>query len=403
MTTWRRRFSYLTARGAKLEGTVAHTDTHRPGTRSASAKPASVPLLNERAVAGLDHGAVRLPIVLGVGAAAIMFAGLLIVPTFFGASQFLLGGAGAAGCTDTSGAANQPAQSRDAESIPSDYLDLYKDAGKEYGIPWNVLAGIGKVETDHGQSTAQGVHSSENFAGAGGPMQFLEPTWRAFGVDGDDDGKKDRYDPADAIPGAARYIKHNGAPERTRTALFQYNHSWDYVNTVLSWSKRYAGGSFNVVQAGDIVCSDTVGVGQADSELVRRVIAFAMAQRGKRYIFGAAGPDAWDCSSIVQAAYRSVGIAIPRTTFEQWPFGVKLSKGDKEQPGDLVFFNSGPNTAPGRPGHVGMVIGGGKMIAARCSTCQPNIGVQNYRIRGDLAGFTRPLARPEFKKQVEQG
>lgn len=350
-----------------------------------------------------DQGSARLPLLIAGGMAAVMFAALLAVPTFFGASQFLFGGAGQSNCTDTSGASVQPAESRDANAIPGDYLKLYKKAGSSYGIPWNVLAGVGKIETDHGRSTSKGVHDGENFAGAGGPMQFLAGTWKSFGVDGDDDGKKDRYDPEDAIPGAARYIKHNGAPERTKTALFMYNHSWDYVNNVLSWSRRYAGGSFSVVQAGDVVCADTAGVPLADNELVRRIVAFAMDQRGKPYVFGAAGPDAWDCSSLVQAAYRSVGISIPRTTFEQWPFGPKLGSGDKEQPGDLVFFNSGPNTGPGRPGHVGMVIGGGKMVVARCSACQPAIGVQNYRVRGDLAGFTRPLARPEIKKRVEQG
>jgi cell wall-associated NlpC family hydrolase len=347
-----------------------------------------------------DRGASRLGLIIAGGAAAVMFAGLLAIPTFFGASQFLFGGGGSAGCSDTSGAGAQPAESRDAAGIPGTYLELYKQAGKSYGIPWNILAGVGKVETDHGQSTAQGVHSGENFAGAGGPMQFLAATWRAFGVDGDDDGEKDRYNPADAIPGAARYIKHSGAPERVRTALFAYNHSWDYVDLVLSWSRRYAAGSFTVVQAGEVVCSDTAGVGVADSALVRRIIAFAMAQRGERYVFGAAGPDAWDCSSLLQAAYRSVGVSIPRTTFDQWPFGVRLKKGDKEAPGDLVFFNSGPNAGPGRPGHVGMVIGGGKMVVARCAACRPNIGVQNYRTRSDLAGFTRPLARPNIRKQL---
>jgi cell wall-associated NlpC family hydrolase len=124
-----------------------------------------------------------------------------------------------------------------------------------------------------------------------------------------------------------------------------------------------------------------------------------MAQRGKRYIFGANGPDAWDCSSLIQGAYRSVGLSIPRTTFEQWPFGVTVGKGS-EQPGDLVFFNSGPNTAPGHPGHVGLVIGKGKMVVARCSACQPNIGVQSYN-RPDWVGVTRPLANPTIKKQLQ--
>jgi cell wall-associated NlpC family hydrolase len=111
-----------------------------------------------------------------------------------------------------------------------------------------------------------------------------------------------------------------------------------------------------------------------------------MAQRGKRYVFGATGPDAWDCSSLVQAAYRAAGYAIPRTTFEQWPFGARIPKGS-EQPGDLVFFNSGPGTSTTDPGHVGLVIGRGKMIAA------PHTGtvvqIQPYN-RSTLLGFARP-------------
>ena len=335
-----------------------------------------------------------------VAASAVLFLALLIVPVIFGAGQFLYGGGGS-NCVDTADAATQPEAATDAKAIPSDYLRLYREAGKAYGMPWNVLAGIGKVETGHGTSKLPGVRSGENFAGAGGPMQFLAATWRAFAVDGDKDGNKDRYDPEDAIPTAARYLKHNGAPNRMRTAIFMYNHSWDYVDLVLSWAKRYAGGEFTVVQANAPVCSDA-RVPVVASALVSRIIAFAMAQQGKRYIFGAAGPDAWDCSSLMQAAYRQVGISIPRTTFEQWPFGVRVPKG-QEQPGDLVFFNSGPGTGPDRPGHVGMVIGGGKMIVARCSTCVPNIGVQNYKIRGDWTGVTRPLARPDIANRVDAG
>ncbi|WP_395104315.1 NlpC/P60 family protein [Actinomadura sp. SCN-SB] len=343
----------------------------------------------------------RLLLAAALGAAGTLFAALMIVPVLFGASQFMFGGggAGAANCVDTSQAGAQPAEAQDARAIPANYLELYKKAGAEYGIPWNVLAGIGKVETSHGTSRLPGVSSGENYAGAGGPMQFLEPTFRSFGVDGDGDGKKDRYDPDDAIPSAARYLKHNGAPERMRTALFMYNHSWDYVNLVLDWAKRYVGGDFTIVQSNGIDCEDDRLPANA-SELVQQIISFAMAQRGKRYVFGANGPDAWDCSSLLQGAYRSVGLSIPRTTFEQWPFGVKIAKG-QEQPGDLVFFNSGPGTGPGRPGHVGMVIDKNKMIVASCATCSPNIGVKPYR-RPDWVGTTRPLARPDLRRRVEE-
>ncbi|RAY14401.1 hypothetical protein DPM19_15700 [Actinomadura craniellae] len=342
----------------------------------------------------------RVVMVVAFGGTGLLLLALLIVPAFFSATQFLFGGGGATGCVDASRAGSQPAAAQDAGAIPADYLELYKKTGADYGIPWNLLAGVGKVETGHGTSELPGVRSGENYAGAGGPMQFLEPTWRAFGVDGDKDGDKDRYDPKDAIPGAARYLKHNGAPERTRTALYMYNHSWDYVNLVLRWADRYADGDFQAVQASGPLCSDTEGLPASAGAVVQRIIDFAMAQRGKRYILGAAGPDAWDCSSLIQAAYRSVGISIPRTTFVQWPFGVKIDKG-KEQPGDLVFFNSGPWTSANNPGHVGMVIGNGKMIVARCASCVPNIGVQNYRIRGDWVGVTRPLAKPEILRQLE--
>jgi cell wall-associated NlpC family hydrolase len=332
----------------------------------------------------------------GVGCAGLMFISLLVVPLFFGASQFLFGGGGGAGgglggCVNVGGASTQPGQSADANSIPANYLALYKKAGQDYGIPWNVLAGIGKVETDHGQSSLPGVHSGNNYAGAGGPMQFLQATWNMFAV-----GHKNRYDPADAIPTAANYLKHNGAPTRMRTAIFQYNHSWSYVDLVLSWAQKYASGSFNVVQSTGVTCQDNNIVANISNAVIAKIISFAMAQRGKPYSFGATGPDAWDCSSLVQAAYRAAGIDIPRLTFGQWPFGVKIPKG-QEQPGDLVFFNAGPHTGPNHPGHVGMVIGGGKMIVARCTKCVPAIGVFPYN-RPDLVGFTRPLARPDLQK-----
>lgn len=162
----------------------------------------------------------------------------------------LLGGAAEASCgASAGGSAAQPSPSKAADSIPGNYLKIYQATGPHYGIPWTVLAGIGKVETDHGTSTLPGVHSGENFAGAGGPMQFLQPTWDTFGVDGDHDGKKDRYNPADAIPGAANYLKHNHADrggQKLRKAIWYYNHSWDYVNLVLSWAKKYANGNFSV-------------------------------------------------------------------------------------------------------------------------------------------------------------
>lgn len=341
----------------------------------------------------------RLAVAAVVAASSLLFLSLLVVPIFFGASQFLFGGGGLGGlnCTDTAQAATQPDASNAANGIPTNYLALYKKAGQDYGIPWNVLAAIGEVETDHGRSKEPGTLSGENYAGAGGPMQFLQSTWNIYGVDGNGDNKKDRYDPADAIPAAANMLKHDGAPARMQTAIFAYNHSWDYVNKVLSWAQRYAQGNFSIVQANGPVCSNNDLVNKVSNAAIATAIRFALAQQGKPYVWGATGPDGWDCSSLVQAAYRAIGITIPRTTFEQWPFGARVPNG-QEQPGDLVFFNSGPGSSPNNPGHVGMVIGDGKMIVARCTNCSPAIGVFPYKGRNDLVGFTRPLASPNLQK-----
>jgi cell wall-associated NlpC family hydrolase len=84
-------------------------------------------------------------------------------------------------------------------------------------------------------------------------------------------------------------------------------------------------------------------------------ISFAQQQLGEPYVFGAEGPDSWDCSSLMQAAYRSIGVNIPRTTYQQINVGKDVPVKDA-QPGDLLFYPDGS--------HVVMAIGGGKVIQA---------------------------------------
>ena len=125
--------------------------------------------------------------------------------------------------------------------VPQEILPIYEKAGKDYGLDAAVIAAVGKVETNHGRSDLPGVKSGENSAGAGGPMQFLASTWANVGVDGNGDGTMDRYDPEDAIPGAANYLKLEGAPQDYNTALLAYNHSQSYVNDVLAQAEEYRG------------------------------------------------------------------------------------------------------------------------------------------------------------------
>jgi hypothetical protein len=125
--------------------------------------------------------------------------------------------------------------------IPPDLMPVYRDAAASCPLPWEVLAAIGKIESDHGRSDAPGVRSGSNPAGAMGPMQFLPGTWSAYGVDADRDGRPVVYDAIDAIWGAARYLCVNGAgnADTLRSALWVYNHSDSYVDQVLHIAATY--------------------------------------------------------------------------------------------------------------------------------------------------------------------
>lgn len=108
--------------------------------------------------------------------------------------------------------------------------------------------------------------------------------------------------------------------------------------------------------AGVSDASGSVTVSGAYATRAQKAIAFARAQLGKPYVYGATGPNSYDCSGLTQAAWAAAGVSIPRTTYQQIDFGTRVSA-SQLQPGDLVFFYSGVS-------HVGMYIGGGQMIHA---------------------------------------
>ena len=153
--------------------------------------------------------------------------------------------------------------------IPRDYLRLYVRAGSESGVGWEYLAAIGAVESNHGRLAAAGVGSGTNYAGAAGPMQFIGSTWETHGVDGDGDGRRDVYDPADAIPAAAAYLRATGAPEDYGRALFAYNHAGWYVADVQERAADYRGDAGRdkgdeEVEATAPDCGATLALGQAN-------------------------------------------------------------------------------------------------------------------------------------------
>jgi hypothetical protein len=132
--------------------------------------------------------------------------------------------------------------------VPHGYLRLYCKAGARYRVPWPVLAAIGKIESDHGRARLPGVRSGLNRyrdkhgrlrSCCAGPMQFNlrdgpPSTW-------DRHGHGNVYDPADAIPAAARKLAADGARRDLDRALLAYNRSRAYVAEVKRLARRYGG------------------------------------------------------------------------------------------------------------------------------------------------------------------
>ncbi len=118
--------------------------------------------------------------------------------------------------------------------IPPFLLPIYQAAGSEYGIRWEVLAAINRIET------AFGTNLNVSSAGALGWMQFMPATWETYGVDANGDGEKDPFNPADAIFAAARYLKAAGGDQDLRKAIWAYNHADWYVDDVMEGASQVA-------------------------------------------------------------------------------------------------------------------------------------------------------------------
>src|SRR5215203_2274393 len=125
--------------------------------------------------------------------------------------------------------------------IPPFLLPIYQAAGMEYGVRWEILAAINEIETDYGRNL------NVSTAGAVGWMQFMPSTWKMYGVDANQDGVKDPFNPVDAIFAAARYLKAAGADKDIRKAIFAYNHADWYVDSVLLRARVIGGIPSNLV------------------------------------------------------------------------------------------------------------------------------------------------------------
>ena len=200
-------------------------------------------------------------------------AGLLVFVV--GAMTFMMVvmGAGAISSAAAGGSYLNPSQEA-LDDVPPLALDAYMSAALSCpGLPWQVLAGIGRVESNHGRhggavidaagwvrpeiigialDGSPGIALIRDTDGgemdgdvvydrAVGPMQFIPSTWVLLGVDADGDGHASPHNIFDATLAAAAHLCPTGELDDVRAALFSYNRSWEYVDLVLEWAARYTG------------------------------------------------------------------------------------------------------------------------------------------------------------------
>jgi cell wall-associated NlpC family hydrolase len=253
-------------------------------------------------------------------------------------------------------------------AIPPDWLLLYQQAaGTCSGLSWPVLAAIGTVESDSGQSTAPGVWSGSNSAGAEGPMQFEPATFAAYAIVGPGGAQPaSPYDRTDAVYTASALLCANGAgsPATLSAAIADYNHSNIYVDTVLTLALAF-------------------GDAPQITGTVVAALSLAAQQLNTPYLWGGTGSGGFDCSGLTQAAYETAGINLPRVAQDQFDAGPSVSGGATVAPGDLTFFGDGPSGVD----HVGLYVGGGEMIDAPHTGALVRFDNANW---SGFAGATRP-------------
>ncbi|GGP94538.1 C40 family peptidase [Streptomyces melanogenes] len=209
-------------------------------------------------------------------------------------------------------------------------------------------------------------------AKAQGIAQFIPGTWESHGIDGNGDGKRDVWDPQDAIPSAASYdcelagYVKNVPGDQSSNMLAAYNagayavikyggvppypETKNYVKIIRTLEKSFARPTTRV----------------APSQQAAGAIYYAQQKLGTPYLWGGEGTaeqgGRFDCSGLTQAAYQSVGITLPRVANDQYNAGPHPARGEL-LPGDLVFF-SDDLTNSRAIHHVGLYVGGGYMINA---------------------------------------
>ncbi|MER5512760.1 bifunctional lytic transglycosylase/C40 family peptidase [Streptomyces sp. NPDC002766] len=300
-------------------------------------------------------------------------------------------------------AGDDPAGTALSLSVPSQYKSLIQAAGNTCSeVTPNLLAALLTQESGFNPKARSQV-------GAEGIAQFMPSTWETHGIDGNGDGKRDVWDPADAIPSAAAYLcgiareVKNVPGDKQSNMLAAYNAGSGAV-------RKYGGvppykETQNYVKSIQALADQPSSGKTATTTQAETAISAAKAMIGQPYSWGggnAYGPSTgtccspkgrsgtgisgFDCSGLTLYAYAKAGISLPRTAAEQYAASEPVKPGDV-RPGDLVFYGSTLSSIH----HVGLYIGGGWILdAPRPGT---KVRFDPMDTMPDLIAVARPTSR----------
>lgn len=211
--------------------------------------------------------------------------------------------------------------------IPAVFLDLYQAAAAERAIPWQVLAGIGKIECDHGRAAAC---DTPNPAGAVGPMQFLPATFTAYAA-ASGDPHPSILDPRHAIHAAAAMLVAHGVHRDPSTAVFAYNHSKAYVAQAIAWAVAYGWAPADAGTLGTAVLGHPNidlrphSAGDVSAQRVDRRVLAVLLVLATRHRLGSVGPFVSGHSEFVAGTDRPSNHASGRAVDLPWIDGAPVS------------------------------------------------------------------------------
>lgn len=299
-----------------------------------------------------------------------------VLTNIFGSNTQLSGGGGLCDLLGVWGGGGENQGQQEAAQLDDESKQtaaMIISIGKEKQLPpraWQIALQAGKVESNlhnlsYGDRDSLGIFQMRPSQNWGSSGDILNPAYAINKF----------YAVLLSIPGweqlrpgdAAQYVERSAYPDR-------YN-QWEGLAFYLIT---------NIAKITDTGC----GVPQAPTEVAGKVESFALAQLGKPYVWGAVGPDTFDCSGLTEKAYLAAGITIPRVAADQYASGGPKVPLSEAQPGDLLFWATDPSN-PVTIHHVALYIGNGEVVHAP----QPGETVTKRKV-WDGGELVRTAVRP---------